>query len=137
MSNGQLYAQRSQKESELGVVNNQLLQVEEKLEQVARAKAKIAILKESAKIIEYALKELDYEYAYNWYGNRQSHYAYDKYNPTYQEAKRYYELLDELADELVDTERRLNSEKEQYNFLMKQLQDAIAWIIGEIEKAFN
>ncbi|MFV0466777.1 MAG: hypothetical protein ACK5ML_11965 [Lachnospiraceae bacterium] len=132
-----LHAQRSQKESELATSQVQLSIVEDKLTQVRQAKREIAELKKTARATKNKWNELNYVNRYYWYGARQSDFESGHHEKVLVQATKYYRRLDRIADQLVDVERMLKDEKQQYGIIIEQLHNAISWFWGEIEKAVN
>lgn len=137
MSIDSLYVQRSQKENEMSAANTTVYTIEEKLAEIMKGKQEIAQLKDQAIVLRNQFSMLKHEQHYDWFGNNQVTFAITHYGSSHSAAAEYYNALDDLADQLVEEERRLNDERYQYCILIERLHDSIAWITSEIQKAFN
>ena len=132
-----LETQCRQKENELVSKEAGLSSVKEKLKQVKLAQDEIAVLKEIVKKKNKQLDNLEYTEIRYWNGENRQKFERIHYNDSCIQAKIFYKKLDELHDNLIDTERKLNDEKYHFCIVIEELHDAINWLCSEIRKTFN
>ncbi len=132
-----LEMQCRKKESQLSSKESSLSSVTEKLEQVRAAQEKIKFIKAMVLKKNKKLNNLDYTQCHYWDGENREKFEHKLHTNSCVSAKEFYNRVDDLYDDLINTERRLIDEKNNLCIVIEQLHDGINWICPEIKKANN
>jgi len=133
----ELVYSKNQKYSQIQTNKANLSSVDTQLSDVQSAKEKIKEHKDSAKEIYNTFKKLPYNDKSNWKGTNRNNFKECNFQRSKEDFEHYIDGLDDMLDALVDKEKKLIDEKNDYCIIIEQLNDAWNWLTGQIEKLVN